>query len=58
MVGKDSTTAALGVARLLTNALPRVEVVEFDTLGHMGPMTDPDRVNHVIARFLEREVST
>lgn len=54
MVGMRSTPAARGVARLLTNALPRVEVVEFDELGHMGPITHPDTVNDVIARFLER----
>jgi pimeloyl-ACP methyl ester carboxylesterase len=52
MVGKRSTTSARGVARLLANALPRVEVVEFEELGHMGPVTHPDRVNDVIARFL------
>jgi pimeloyl-ACP methyl ester carboxylesterase len=54
MVGKRSTPAAHGVARLLANALPRVEVVEFEELGHMGPITHPDPVNDVIARFLER----
>jgi pimeloyl-ACP methyl ester carboxylesterase len=54
MVGKRSTPAARGVARLLTGALPRVEVVEFEELGHLGPVTHPDPVNDVIARFLER----
>jgi pimeloyl-ACP methyl ester carboxylesterase len=54
MIGKRSTPAALGVARLLVNALPRVEVVEFEELGHMGPITHPERVNEVIARFLAR----
>jgi pimeloyl-ACP methyl ester carboxylesterase len=54
MVGKRSTPSAHGVARLLTNALPRVEVVEFDELGHMGPVTHPEAVNDVIARFLGR----
>jgi len=54
MVGKRSTASAHGVARLLTAALPHVEVVEFDALGHMGPITDPDSVNAAIARFLER----
>jgi pimeloyl-ACP methyl ester carboxylesterase len=53
MVGKRSTAAAHGVARLLTSALPRVEVVEFDDLGHMGPVTHPDPVNRAIARFLD-----
>ena len=54
MVGKASTASAHGVARLLTKALPRVEVLEFDGLGHMGPVTHPDLVNEPIARFLER----
>jgi pimeloyl-ACP methyl ester carboxylesterase len=53
MVGKRSTASAHGVARLLTNALPRVEVVEFEELAHMGPITHPGPVNDVIARFLE-----
>jgi pimeloyl-ACP methyl ester carboxylesterase len=54
MVGKRSTPSAHGVARLLTAALPRVEVVEFENLGHMGPVTHPYAVNEAIERFLER----
>jgi pimeloyl-ACP methyl ester carboxylesterase len=54
MVGQRSTPAAQGVARLLTTALPRAEVVEFEALGHMGPVTHPGPVNDAIARFLER----
>lgn len=54
MVGKRSTPSAHGVARLLTAALPRVEVVEFENLGHMGPITHPGVVNEAIERFLER----
>ena len=54
MVGKRSTPAAHGVARLLTSVLPRVEVVEFEELGHMGPVTHPEAVNRVIEGFLER----
>ena len=54
MVGKRSPRSAHGVARLLTNVLPRVEFVEFENLGHMGPITDPDPVNDAIGRFLER----
>jgi pimeloyl-ACP methyl ester carboxylesterase len=53
MVGKRSTASARGVARLLTSALPRVEIVEFENLGHMGPVTHPDQVNRAIRRFLE-----
>ncbi len=54
MVGKRTTASARGVARLLLSALPRVELLEFDGLGHMGPITHPDTVNHAIAQFLER----
>jgi pimeloyl-ACP methyl ester carboxylesterase len=54
MVGRRSTRAARGVARLLTTALPRVELVEFEDLDHMGPVTHPGPVNEVIGKFLER----
>jgi pimeloyl-ACP methyl ester carboxylesterase len=54
MVGKRSTASARGVARLLALTLPRAEFVEFEDLGHMGPVTHPDPVNEVIARFLRR----
>jgi len=54
MTGKRSTASAHGVARLLTAALPRVEVVEFDKLGHMAPVTNPEPVNAAIKEFLER----
>ncbi len=54
MTGARSTPSAHGVARLLADALPRVERVEFEGLGHMGPVTDPEPVNDVIARFLAR----
>jgi len=54
LVGRDSTASARGVARLLTAALPRVEVVEFEGVGHMGPITHPQRINEAIVRFLER----
>ena len=54
MMGKRSTSSAHGVAQLLASALPRVELVEFENLGHMGPVTHPDPVNTVIRHFLER----
>ena len=53
LVGGQTTESARGVARLLLGALPRVEVLEFPELGHMGPVTHPERVNAAIARFLE-----
>jgi pimeloyl-ACP methyl ester carboxylesterase len=54
MIGKRSTASAHGVARLLTRVLPRVEVVEFEKLGHMGPVTHSDPVNDAIRKFLLR----
>jgi pimeloyl-ACP methyl ester carboxylesterase len=54
MMGKRSPAASLGVARLLTRALPRLEVVEFERLGHMGPVTHPELVNEAIVGFLDR----
>jgi pimeloyl-ACP methyl ester carboxylesterase len=55
MVGAKSPASSLGVARLLTRALPKVSVVEFAELGHMGPVTHPAPVNEAIAQFLERQ---
>ena len=57
MVGQSSPQSSLGVARLMTGALPRVEVIQLDGLGHMGPITHPRQVNQVIADFLDRQVS-
>jgi len=54
MTGKRSPASARGVARLLTAVLPRAEVLEFEKLGHMGPVTHPDPVNAAIQGFLER----
>lgn len=54
MMGADSPASSLGVGRLLTRALPRVEVVRFEGLGHMGPVTHPEVVNEAIRAFLER----
>ena len=54
MIGKDSPASSRGVATLLTKTLPRVGVIEFEGLGHMGPVTHPDVVNEAISRFVER----
>jgi pimeloyl-ACP methyl ester carboxylesterase len=54
MVGERSPPSSRSVARLLTRVLPRVEVVEFAGLAHMGPVTHPQVVNEAICRFLDR----
>ena len=52
MTGRRSPASSLAVARLLTKTLPQVQVVEFEGMGHMGPLTHPDVVNEAIERFL------
>ena len=52
LTGSRSTASAHGVARLLTATLPKVAVVEFPGLGHMGPVSDPAIVDPVIAKFV------
>jgi pimeloyl-ACP methyl ester carboxylesterase len=52
MTGGASTTAAHGVARRLLSALPTARHHDFPNLGHMGPVTHPEHVNAVVARFL------
>ena len=54
LLGGQTTESARGGARRLVATLPRVEVLEFEELGHMGPVTHPEQVNAAIARFLER----
>lgn len=52
MTGGVSTVAAHGVARRLVSALPMARQHDFANLGHMGPVTHPEQVNAVVARFL------
>jgi pimeloyl-ACP methyl ester carboxylesterase len=54
LAGTDSPAPARAVASLLAPALPRGELRELDGMGHMGPVTHPDRVNAAIERFLDR----
>ena len=53
ITGSESPASARGVARLLTKTLPRVTTIEVEGVGHMGPVTHPDRVNALIERHLE-----
>lgn len=55
LTGAKSTLSARAVARLLTGVLPRVSVEEIAGVGHMAPVTHPEKVNPVIERFLERQ---
>lgn len=54
MVGARSPASSRGVARLLTQILAKVTVMEFAELGYMGPVTHPELVNEAVAGFLAR----
>jgi pimeloyl-ACP methyl ester carboxylesterase len=55
MTGSRSTAAARRAIRLLRETLPRARVIEFDGLGHLGPITHPERVDDAVAAFLTQE---
>jgi pimeloyl-ACP methyl ester carboxylesterase len=54
ITGSRSPASGREVARLLTRTLPRVTTSEIEGVGHMGPVTHPERVNVLIERYLER----
>ena len=56
LTGSKSPASTRYVAGLLCVVLPRVTVIELEGLGHMGPVTHPERVNEAIESFL-REVT-
>jgi pimeloyl-ACP methyl ester carboxylesterase len=51
--GDQSPESSLAVARLLAKSLKRVTLAPQPGLGHMGPITNPERINPEIARFLD-----
>jgi pimeloyl-ACP methyl ester carboxylesterase len=58
ITGSDSPTSSREVAHLLTKTLPRVTAIEIEGVGHMAPVTHPDRVNALIARYLTDGMTT
>ena len=58
MVGSESPASSRGVARRLASVLPRRQLLQLEGLGHMGPVTHPERVNAIIEDFLRRELVT
>lgn len=52
MVGNKSQASAHAVADHLMSVLPKARLHRFEKLGHMGPVTNPDVVNEVIASFV------
>ena len=53
LVGSDSPASSRAVTRLLAKTLPRVTEVEIEGVGHMGPLTHPERINALIERHLD-----
>ena len=53
LTGSDSPGASREVTRRLTKVLPSVTEVEIAGVGHMGPVTHPERINALIERHLE-----
>jgi len=54
MWGERSPESSLSVVRVLKGALPRATLAPQPSLGHMGPVTHPARVNAQIVEFIER----
>jgi pimeloyl-ACP methyl ester carboxylesterase len=54
LTGSESPASSQGVSRLATKTFPRVTAVEVPGVGHMAPLTHPERVNALIEGFLER----
>jgi pimeloyl-ACP methyl ester carboxylesterase len=52
LTGTLSPAPTRKIAALLAPVLPGVELVELDGMGHMGPITHPERVNAAIERHL------
>lgn len=40
------------IVALLAPVLPRVQLMTLDGMGHMGPITHPERVNAAIEQYL------
>ena len=56
MQGSETTPSAQAVVTLLAQTLPRVELLTFQGLGHMGPVTYPAQVDEAIDSFLQRHL--
>ncbi len=52
LTGTRSTAAARRALGLLRELLPRARVLELDGLGHLGPITHPERFDAAVEAFL------
>jgi pimeloyl-ACP methyl ester carboxylesterase len=56
LTAKKSNLPTRALSELLIGVLPRVRTIDIEGVGHMAPLSHPDRVNPVIEAFLQ-EVS-
>jgi len=56
LAGTASPVPGRALTDLIAPTLLRCEWREFEGVGHMGPVTHPDRVNPAIERFLDRTI--
>jgi pimeloyl-ACP methyl ester carboxylesterase len=56
LTAEKSNVPTRELGQLLIGALPRVRAIEVESLGHMAPLSHPDRVNPLMEAFL-RDVS-
>lgn len=54
LTGEKSKAPAKALAALVFSILPQARLVELEGVGHMGPVTHPEKVNQEIERFLLR----
>ena len=57
MMGRETRASARRLAELLRFALPLVEPVTFDAMGHLGPITHAETVAGCIADFIHRSTA-
>ena len=53
LTGSRTTAAARRALRLLRETLPRADVIEFEGLGHLGPITHPTRFDEAVEAFIQ-----
>ena len=56
LTARNSNVPTRALSELLIRALPRVRTIDIEGVGHMAPLSNPDRVNPLIGAFL-REVA-
>lgn len=58
LTGSRSPAPTRRISALLRGVLPQARSVELEGLGHMGPVTHPERVNGAIEDFLREELDS